>query len=127
MGEKKIHVFEGTMRFCGRTEPHFPHAYESYKTVIGWLSRFCPGVPGPGVEYRIVGYLQGDPRMPSVLRWVEGNEFVEPDRMYLGEKQTPEIHDEIVKDVLVQIRVRELDERLLRIIRERKRGSSGAE
>ena len=125
---KKIHVFFGSMEFCGSAEPHYPHVTGTYDTVrYGQLERYCPGVPGAGVEYRIVGHLSGTPGFPGVLRWVEGSQFIDPGRMYLGERQDGAVHDEIVAEVMTRIRVRELDERLLRIIRERRRGSSGAE
>jgi len=96
MSEPFFHVLEGSMRWCGNEEPHYPHDIASYGNALCY---FCPGVPGGDVRYRIVGYRHGSPHLPAVLRWIEGDEYVDPPRMYLGERQDPLVHDAVLASV----------------------------
>lgn len=109
----------GSLRWCGNPAAHYPHATGSYDTVRhGTLDRFCPGLPGPGVEFRVVGYLPGDPTMPDVFRWVPGTQISVPGRSYLGER-VGEAAQDAADQLYAQIRARVEVMRRLAAARER--------
>lgn len=104
MGE--ITLFAGTPQFCGLCEPHEPHIVGTYDTVrYGMLDRFCPGFPGPGELFRVVGYLRGSAEFPTIFRWARGSQVVEPRTEYLGEVQG-ELAEQKVATLYESIRAR---------------------
>lgn len=84
-------TYAGSMRWCGNPEPHLPHGTGGYSTVRhGRLDKFCPGLPGPGAAFKVIGYLPGNPLTPTVLRWTSPDGPAKHNRYYLGERQGEE-------------------------------------
>ncbi len=94
----KIHIQVGSVDQCDNDRPHYPHVLRTYRTVCyGVLENFCPGIPGPGAEFRWVGFCEGGPDYPAILRWVEGNEYLDPDEQGWGEVQGPHVHEKLLR------------------------------
>ena len=65
----------GSMEFCGSIEPHYPHVIDRYRDErYGSLVRFCPGLPGDGVQFRVVEWSPGNRAFPSIFRWSNESE-----------------------------------------------------
>jgi hypothetical protein len=78
--------FFGSLCPCGSVEPHLPHSLGEYETVrYGRLSRFCPGMPGPGAEFRVIALGYGDPHSPSRITVVTPPDAAAPPRGRLGD------------------------------------------
>lgn len=115
-----IVTFAGSCRWCGNPDPHLPHTTGQYDTVRhGWLDTFCPGLPGAGAEFKVVGFLPGSAYNPTVFRWTTPDGPAEHPRFYLGERRGAAAQaeaDEIYASIRFQIdaarRLAEARERL---------------